>query len=312
MSSRMTKKPLGGMVKNHSSHATPIPKAIGIGQVMAAKRQNYLLIFHLLTLLLVGNQLSFAQDSSDWIKIGDISLKNPTSISLDGKGHLFVADANGNIHQFDRNGDVLNFYSPVFRSKIQELEAFWTVSILAFTADMQQAEILDRFLNPVSHIRFSQEGFGMVSQANLGNGNVLWLIDEAGLQLVKFDYRRRQKLQEQPLSLILPGEHLTVLQLLERKNTLFLLVENLGVFILDNQANPIKHIPDIPNAPIFVKGDLIFAVNEGKLFIWDFIKNHTRQLKLPQTTYQKIAVGEDRVFFLHQHGISIYEKPLLE
>ncbi len=268
--------------------------------------------FHLILLLFAVEQYSSAQEKPVWVKIGEIPLQSPRTISLDNKDHIFVADASGNIHQFDKNGDSLNFYSPVFRSELQELEASWTVSIFAFTADMQQAEILDRFLNPISHIRFSQEGFGMISQANLGNGNILWLIDEAGLQLVKFDYRRRQKLQEQPLSLVLPGESLSVLQLLERKNTLFLLIEDMGVFILDNQANPIKHVPGIPNASIFVKENLIFAVNGEKLLIWDFIKDSMKELLLPQTTYQKISVGEDRLFFLHQKGISIYEKPRLD
>ncbi len=267
------------------------------------------LVIALFSILHLSPFHSIAQIDVHWEKVGEIPVNNPHTLSLDGRDQLFVADVGGNINQFSKDGDSINFYSPVLRSSIQELEAAWTVSILAFSADMQQAEILDRFLNPISHIKFSQEGFGMISQANLGNGNVLWLIEEAGLKLFKFDYRRKQILQEQPLSLLLPGEHLIVLQLLERKNTLFLLIEDLGVFILDNQANPIKHLPGIPNSTIYIKGDLIYSLHEGKLLVWDFIKNSSKEVKLPKATYQKLAVSDDLMFFMHKGGIDIFEKP---
>ncbi len=246
----------------------------------------------------------------NWEKVGEIPIKNAVALSVDRKDQLFVSDTQGNIYQYGADGDSINFYSPVFRARPERLEAAWTVNIFIFTSDMQQAEILDRFLNPVSHIRFSQEGFGMVSQANLGNGNVLWLVDEAGLRLVKYDYRRKQKLQEQPLSLILPGRDLIALNLLERKNTLFLQVKDQGVFILDNQGNLIKHVPHISNSSISVEGNWIFFIDhEGQLGMADFVNNSNLEVKLPKTTYKNIAVGNKRVFLLHSEGVSIFEKP---
>lgn len=244
-----------------------------------------------------------------WRKINQVSIRGLDLISVDGRNHIFAADQQGNIRQYTSQGDSLNIYSPVFRSRLNKLEAFWTTTIFLFSADLQQYELLDRFLNPIASNRFRDTDVGVVRYATLGNGNVIWMLNETRLSLIKWDFRRNQVLQEQPLSLILPNPGLKVINLTERKNLLFLQIENAGVYIFDNQANFIQQLPSIPDVPVFIYEDHCYYIAENRLLKTNYITEKTTFYILPDTIYQKIAITKQNVLLYADSYIDIFARP---
>lgn len=244
-----------------------------------------------------------------WRKINHIPFLGLDHISVDGRNQLFASDQQGNIRQFSSQGDSLNIYSPVFRARLTKLEAFWTTTIFLFSADLQQYELLDRFLNPISSNRFRDTDVGVVRFATLGNGNVIWMLNETRLSLIKWDFRRNQILQEQPLSLILPNSDLKVTNLTEKKNLLFLHLEDTGVYIFDNQANFIRQLTSIPDVPVFIYEDYCFYIVENRLLKTNYMTGKTTSYSLPDTIYKKIAISEQNVILYGESYFDIFARP---
>ncbi|WP_158856973.1 hypothetical protein [Lunatibacter salilacus] len=244
-----------------------------------------------------------------WQKISHIPARGLDLLSVDGRSQVFTADQQGNIRQYTTQGDSSNIYSPVFRARLDKLEAFWTTTIFLFSADLQQYELLDRFLNPIASYLFRDSDVGVVRYATLGNGNVIWMLNETRLSLVKWDFRRNQVLQEQPLSLVLPNRDLKVINLTERKNLLFLQLEKAGVYIFDNQANFIQQLASIPDVPVFIYEDHFYYISENRLKKTNYSSEKTTSYPLHDTIYQKVAITKQHLLLYADTGIDIFVRP---
>ncbi|HSI76735.1 MAG TPA: hypothetical protein VK957_12605 [Lunatimonas sp.] len=245
-----------------------------------------------------------------WQKVSHIPARDLDLLSVDGRNQVITADQQGNIRQYNTQGDSLNIYSPVFRAQLDKLEAFWTTTIFLFSADLQQYELLDRFLNPIASFLLRDSDVGVVRYATLGNGNVIWMLNETRLSLVKWDFRRNQVLQEQPLSLILPNPDLKVVNLTERKNLLFLQLEKAGVYIFDNQANFIQQLTSIPDVPVFIFEDHFYYISENRLTKTNYLSEKTTSYPLPDTIYQKVAITNQYLLLYTNTGIDIFDRPV--
>lgn len=253
-------------------------------------------------------QMALCQEMR-WDKIRHRPARSLDLLSVDGRDQMFTASQQGNIQQYTSLGDSMNIYSPVLRAKLTKLEAFWTTTIFLFSADLQQYELLDRFLNPIAGNRFRDEEVGVLRHATLGNGNVIWMLNETRLSLIKWDYRRNQLLQEQPLSLILPASELKVIDLVERKNLLFLQLENAGIYIFDNQGNFIRRLSSIPDVPVFISADYLYYVSNDLLYKTNYLLEKTTFHVLPDTVYKKVALTKQTVVFYGENGFDIYRRP---
>src|SRR5690606_32698951 len=122
------------------------------------------------------------------------------------------------VFKVDDLGKVVNQYSPMSQGRLYQLDASFTMLLFLFSADFQQVILLDSHLAQLHHISFQDEGIGLVRAAALGNNNIFWLFDEVDLSLKKYDYRRGEILQVQPLSTLLGGDKTEVIDIQENHN----------------------------------------------------------------------------------------------
>ncbi|MCC5937892.1 MAG: hypothetical protein JJU34_11480 [Lunatimonas sp.] len=256
--------------------------------------------------ILIGK---ISAQSIEWQLVSSISPGVIDLLATDRNSHVFVADKEGNIRQYNSAGDSVNVYSPPFRSKLTNLETQWTVNLFLFSADLQQFELLDRFLRPITTASIRDHDLGVIRQATLGNGNTIWMVDETRLSLVKWDYRRQIILQEQPFSLILDNDLHSILNIAERKNLLFLHSQGKGVLIFDNQANLITRLQDIPDTELYFTDDFVYYFDQQKAYRTAYTTKQTESFDLPNTTYQKMAVSPTRIFFSTGSRVDIFKKP---
>ncbi len=255
--------------------------------------------------------MAFAQKEPVLDAIWQLKIDGIDKIDVDGRGNIFFSTQNGHINQYNESGDSLNFYAPPFSSGISRLDAHWTVSIFLFYESQQRYEILDRFLNPLSHQSMADLGLtGLFSQATPGNNNSLWLYDETDLRLKKINYNNQQVLQEQALNVLIPESSLQVMQMMERKNLLFVQVSNEGVYIFDNQANFIKSIPIANNSPVFIENESIYFLRKNQLLKKNFINGDTSMVLLPDNhRFTGLAVTNSKLLLTHLHGLMAFPRP---
>lgn len=264
-----------------------------------------------LLLFLVHVTVSFEGYSQEmqWDKHASIILKGIHQVSFDNQGFIFVADQEGNIFQYDQNGQFQNIFSPSRQGNLTQLEASWTVNIFTFSTDLQEYRILDRFLNTITENKIQQDQISLVKAATLGNNNIIWVFDESDFSLKQLDYRRNQVIQQQPLNLILENSDLEIIGIKEYQNMVFLQVKNEGIFIFDNQANFIRSVPIVMDKKLsFWKNNLIF-ISEGKIILANFQSRVQEIIPTPINMDSKnILVNQNSVLLIETDQISIYKK----
>lgn len=226
--------------------------------------------------------------------IATLSTSQSDLISIDTRDQIFVSKKNGDILLLDQNGKQINLFSPPRQGRLQQLEASWTVSIFSFSEDLQEYRILDRFLNPLYEGNFLFNEITLPKAATLGNNNVIWVWDESDLSLKSFNYLQKQIIQSQPLNLVLDPQNLTVREIREFKNRLYMNIPESGIFIFDNQANYIQKLPIRVNQRLCFYKDQIFWVENGSLKSYSIPTQEEFDLgKLPVDQASAIQIGQE-------------------
>ncbi|GMQ30508.1 hypothetical protein [Algoriphagus confluentis] len=249
----------------------------------------------------------------------ELTFSNPTAeipleyvdlVSLDTRDQIFASNTSGDVYLYDKNGKQLNLYSPVNQGRLHQLEASWTVNIFTFSADLQEYRIMDRFLNELSNRQFFSSGINLPKAATLGNNNIIWAWDESDLSLKRLNYLQNQIIQSQPLNLILESENLTVSEIREFKNRLFMNVPESGIYIFDNQGNFLQKVNlRIDQRLCFYRENLFWV--EGKK-----LKMYSLGLKaifdvgvLPSEGVHYLQIGQEIITFVKEDRIEIYPLP---
>lgn len=242
--------------------------------------------------------------------IATLSISQSDLISIDTRDQIFVSKKNGDILLLDQNGKQLNLFSPPRQGRLQQLEASWTVSIFSFSEDLQEYRILDRFLNPLSEGNFLLNEITLPKAATLGNNNVIWVWDESDLSLKSFNYLQKQIIQSQPLNLVLDPQNLTVKEIREFKNRLYLNIPDSGIFIFDNQANFIQKLPIRVNQQLCFYKERFFWIENGNLKSYSIRTLEEFDLgKLPVDQASTIQIGQEILVIQTPSELQVFKLP---
>ena len=245
--------------------------------------------------------------STNWHLLATIPVVGLDQISLDNKGNVFYSDKSGNVVKLDSKCIKAGEYSPVVQSKLDQLEAFYTLNIFLFSADLQQFVLLDVYLNPLATVSLQHEKTGIVKAATMGSGHVVWMVDEEDFSLVKYDYRRNVVLQDQPLALILGQVEFGVVDIIERQNMVFLHIGNEGVFLFDRQGNFIKKLNVRFSHKPSLSGDFIYFIRDGLVQRINIYSEKVENLPLPDGNFDKVLADSEKIIFYSPTEIAIYK-----
>lgn len=246
--------------------------------------------------------------STGWEKIFTIEKANISILDLDNSGKILLADSKGNLTQYDEKGDSVNYYSPTMQGKLSQLEARRSLNIFTFSYDLQRFEILDRFLNPLSSSSLRNPKLGNIKAASLGNNQKLWLYDETDFSLIQYDYQRNTVLQKQALNLIIDDPSLTVLEVTEYQNTVFINIKEKGIYLFDNQGNFIKSLPVLTEQKLSFHGNNLLTTSGDQLLITSYISKKQKAVSLPLENV-KLSVGANMILLYGPNKITAYKLP---
>lgn len=255
--------------------------------------------------------LTKAQQALEWGNpIATISIDQSDLLSLDTRDQIFASTQNGDIYLFDQEGKQINLFSPPRQGKLHQLEASWTVNIFSFSADLQEYRILDRFLNPLAENTFLPNDITLPKAATLGNNNIIWIWDESDLSLKSLNYLQKQIIQSQPLNLILDLQNLTVKEIREFKNRLFMNIPESGIFIFDNQGNSLQKLPiQIDQRLCFYK-ERIFWIEKDSLKSFSIRTQEEAEFgKVPVNHIQSIQIGQEILVLQSNSELHVFKLP---
>lgn len=242
--------------------------------------------------------------------LAEIDVKDLDLISIDTRDQIFASTMTGDIYLFDQNGKQQNLFSPARQGRLSQLEASWTVNIFSFSTDLQEYRILDRFLNPLAENSFLLNGILLPKAATLGNNNVIWVWDESDLSLKSLDYLRNIVLQSQPLNLILNSKNLTVTEVREFKNRLFMNVPESGIYIFDNQGNFLQKTEIKGNQRMCFYKESLFWIEEGNLKRYDLATRALIDLgQVPIPTSTGVQIGREMIVLSEKNHLRVYPLP---
>ncbi|WP_143960548.1 hypothetical protein [Litoribacter populi] len=250
----------------------------------------------------------FAQNKIELVSLAEVDLKGLSQIAIDNRENVFVSDGSGGIYQFNSQGEQINHFSPSRQAQITHLDADRTVNIFAFSYDLQEISIFDRFLNPVVSKRFDSP-IGLIKAATLGNNQAVWIFDESNLDLLKLDHRRMVVLQHQPLSLLLGEEALDIKEIREYQNLLFVRT-NAKVFLFDNQGNYLKQYAYAGKDKMALYGSHLYYVINGSLSQQDYRNGKVEELNLPvPISGSAVQLQGGLLVFYNNIGFQIFKNP---
>ena len=252
------------------------------------KRLTCACLLSILAVQVYAQQLGSAPHSK--IAAEDVDL-----VSLDNRGNVFYSDTKGNVFKLNDSGEIVNQYSPLSQGRLHQFDASFTMLLFLFSADLQQVVLLDSHLAPLHYISFQDEGIGIVRAAALGNNHTLWLFDEADLSLKKYDYRRREVLQVQPLGSLLGGDQIQIIDIQERQNLVFINIKERGLFVFDNQANLIKKHQVHLRENLAVLNDHVYFMADGHIHQLNIYSEERRMLPLLDVLGDKVAISPQRM-----------------
>lgn len=227
----------------------------------------------------------------DEAKFKTIKVDGLDRISVDNRGNVFYSDKKGNVFKLDASGEIVNHYSPSLQGRLNQLDAFSTMILFLFSADLQQVTLLDSHLVPIQTITFQDEGIGLVKTASLGNGHVFWLFDEVDLSLKKYDYRRGEILQVQPLLPFVGDDDVGVTEVLERDNLVLVHLRDHGLLVFDNQGNFIKRHAFSFDHPLAIYDGQGYFFEGLQLYRFDIHSGEKSMIEIPNFSVHRIAVS---------------------
>lgn len=250
-----------------------------------------------------------------WELVATIQLPNPGPASLDRRGTLYVADANNNLRQFARDGQVLNTYAPPQPGRVGLVEAWNLTQTLLFYDDRQQLVLLDRFMAPLSEIRLADYlPDATVRTATLAPDGRVWLLDESTLTLRTLDPQAGLRLQNTPLDLLIGRARPDFRFLRHYQNNLYLVDRTSGIFVFDNLGNYQKKLPFPGLNYVGFRGDELYYFAADGLHFFNLYKLQERRQPWPPTPFdpasvRQVLLGEDAVYFVTAAGVLVYRLP---
>lgn len=241
-------------------------------------------------LLFSINLLGYSQHL-DGVQVKSLKVEGLDRISVDNRGHIIYSDIKGNIFKLDASGEIVNRYSSSLQGRLNQLDAFSTTIVFLFSSDLQQVTLLDSHLAPLQSISVQDDGIGYAKAAALGNNHVFWIFDEVDWSLKKYDYRRGEILQVQPLIPLVGDEDIDVTEILERGNLVLVHLRDHGLLVFDNQGNFLKRHAVTFNHPLAVYDDQVFFFKDAHVYRFNIFSGEKRMIKIPKLSGNGVAVS---------------------
>lgn len=194
--------------------------------------------------------------------------KKPTAIYVNTSNDIFLLQK-GMLERYNADGTFFQNYGSIYINEHTEIISINSFKTILFSPDFGKIIQLDNRLRELDIIDAYNLGTYIITCVGISyDNNFLWLWDASTQRLIKLDKDQKPIFESNNMSLW-AGTTLEPKQIVEAGINLYLLDEEKGIFIFDNQGNFIKRIPIpaidvmeiIDGQIIYYKANYIYAYN---------------------------------------------------
>jgi hypothetical protein len=281
------------------------------------KTSNKIYFLSFFLLLSTGIFFSFINKKNTWSFIKSIQVPTAKKVSIDRYYNFYIADNNGNIFKYDSLGNEINRFSPQKKANVSLLEAWKTVNIFVFYRELQEYNLLDRFLTTsTSNFKINsdiqnEKTIGFARIATVAPDNNLWIFDDNDFSLKKYDTRLNKILFSTSLDLILDPQFYDLNYMREYQNLLFINDRNSGILVFDNLGNYKRTLPYKSVEYFNFLGNYLYFLNGSSLILLDIYSGVEKEVALPEDKkYNFLLISPGTVYFFLQNKVDIYKLDL--
>ena len=229
--------------------------------------------------------------------------------SADRTGNIFVETEGGSIIKYSRELDSLAAYNPSRVGDFKLIEAWHGFQVFAFSQKFQDFVLLDRFLARENRYNLGETGMYFVDLATISSDQNLWLFEENGLRLMKYNFRSGETVLEVNLDQWLTNSNHEFSFIREYQNLIFLQDIESGTYVFDNMGNFIKQINTGGANYLSFYNESAYFLRPGELVQLGLYSNDLRAFRLPNKEYIGAIVFNDQVFLFETNIIRRFVIP---
>ena len=237
-----------------------------------------------------------------------VSISGPQAASNDIYNHIYVADKQGNITQYNAMGDSLLRYAPNQPATLHILEAWKGLKVLLFYKDLQSYTWLNRFLVETQNKVLHNEHIGFARLLTYAADGNLWIFDDQDFALKKYQPEQNKVLIATPCDLLFSSKNYQLTFIREYQNQVFLVDKNIGIFIFDNFGN-FKKKWDIRSVSfVTFLGDYATYLQGNTLHLQNLYKEHSLKIILPIEHHYKdfFLITATHIYLFTDSSMLIY------
>ena len=219
---------------------------------------------------------------------------------------LYLVTATGELIKYDAAGREVFRYNNNRLGRLGQVDATNPFNLLLYYPDFLQVIVLDRTLSEVATLNLFDLGYVQVQALGLSSDNQIWVYDEQRFRLSKISPDGQVQQESSDLSLQLEHPPRPSF-LLERRQTVFLVDPERGVYLFDIFGQPLQTIELRGLSRVQVHGDYLWYAQEGRLFSYHLPSGKVQEMPLPAEAGAagQIQVQKDRLYVLQDHKVRV-------
>lgn len=227
--------------------------------------------------------------------------KKPLKTFVNTTNDIFLLKK-GMLERYNSDGVFFQNYGSIYINENTEIISVNGFKTILFSPDYGKIIQLDNRLRELDIIdAFNLENYIITCIGSSYDNNFLWIWDAATQRIIKIDKDKKPIFISNTLSLWV-GKKINPKQILESGILLYIVDENEGIFIFDNQGNFIKQIaiPGIKNVKVI--DGIIYYIKDEVIFSYNTLTfSETRYTKTPELT--NIQIGKTLVIGINTDGV---------
>lgn len=249
--------------------------------------------------------------------LGGQGVRSQELHSIPGTFDTFTTDELGNVYAI--SGDVLTLYdtqghevarnSVKTMGRITQMDAFYSLKPMLFSAEQGQLAVLDNTLSVQTVLNLARSGFQQVSLACMSVQNAFWFFNDREMELVRVDAQLRPLANTGRLDQLL-GFAVRPTGMQEHDNRLYVNVPSEGILVFDLFGTYDRTIPLKEVSSFEVRGGSIHHLVAGMHRTYDrrSFDIHNVDIQGTLTTLRDVRVERGRTYVLLDDRIAVLQR----
>ncbi len=236
----------------------------------------------------------------------------PAAVSFfttDKLQHLYLVTPDNTVLKYDSDGRLLFDYNNNTLGRLAHIDATNPFNLLLYYPDFQTALTLDRTLNKIGEFNLWNLPVMEAGPVAMAADNGLWIFDNGAFRLLNVDQNGELRRQSDNLSLLLSATPQPAF-LIFRDNFVYAADPALGILVFDNFAQYVRtyRVENVREVQVLGQ-QLLYRRGDGAFIVYDLQTFDERPLPLPPDVegILQVRIQKDRLYVLHEGGLSIYQ-----